>query len=427
MKNINLKKEIKKNEEKQKIILPIIYSYKEKRDKILNEEEKEKLRNKVREIKEKTINNIKELKEKTIKNLIKNEIRVIEAKDSKEAIKIIKKIVGKEKLIIKSKSNTCNEIELKKFLKNKEIIETDLGDFLIQLFKDDKEKEIHPVLPSLHLTLDNISKKINEKFKVNVEKKEEEIIKFIRKYLREKIYKAKIGISGANVISSDGSIFILENEGNISLVSRIVDKHIILVGFDKIVETKEQALDIIKASTIFGTAQEYSSYVSIISGPSKTADIQNKIIKGAQGPKEVYLILLDNKRNEILNSEFKELLYCINCGACLNFCPVYHQIFSRYGSNYFLGAKGVISSYFQEYPKKAYENGAFFCTTCKQCYENCPVKINLSDLIKKIRKELVKRKLEPPSVKEMIINISNYGNPFGKIQKGKKPTKLYCC
>jgi len=423
MKNINLTNEIKENEETQKVILPIMYSYKDKRDKLLSEEEKETFREELRKIKEDSINNLIELKKKAIENLTKNGIKVIEAKDSKEANKKIREIIGKEKLVIKSKSNTANEIALNDALKDKELIETDLGDFIVQIFEGE---DLHPVLPAVNLTPEEISKKIKEKFGVNVKATPEEIAKFVREHLREKIFKAKVGITGANIISSEGSIFILENEGNISLTSRIPDKHIILTSFDKIVGTREESLKIVKTAGVFGTGQDYPVYVSIISGPSKTADIQNKLITGAQGAKEVYLILLDNKRSEILNSEFKELLYCINCGACLNFCPVYHQIFTRYGAKYFPGAKGIISSYFKESNKDAYNNGAFFCTTCQQCKENCPMKIDLSSLMRDLRKELVKKGVEPETVNEMIKNIKHYGNPFGDLG-GKTPDKLYCC
>ena len=424
MKQINLTKDIEKNKETQKVVLPIMYSYKEKRDIILSEEEKENFTKELRTIKEDSIENIKELKKVAIENLTKNGIKVIEAKDSKEANKKIREIIGKEKLIIKSKSNTANEINLNEELKDKELTETDLGDFIIQLFQGE---DLHPVLPAVNLTPEQISKKIKEKLGKEVKATPEEIANFVRDYLRERIYKAKVGITGANIVTSDGSIFILENEGNISLTSRIPDKHIILTSFEKIVQSREEALKIVKAAGVFGTGQDYPVYVNIISGPSKTADIQNKLITGAQGAKEVYLILLDNKRSEILNSKFKDLLYCINCGACLNFCPVYHQIFTRYGAKYFPGAKGVISSYFKESNKDAYNNGAFFCTTCKQCKENCPMKIDLSDLIRDLRKELVKEGVEPDSVNEMIKHIKKYGNPFGKIEEGKSPDKIYCC
>lgn len=423
MKKIDLEKDIKNNKETQKSVFPVMMSYKEKRDKILSEKEKEEFRNELREIKENSIDNIEKLKEKTIDNLEKNGINVIEAKTSKDANKKIKEIIGDENLVIKSKSNTANEINLNKELKEKELIETDLGDFIVQMFEKD---DLHPVLPAVNLTPEKISKKIKEKFGKNVKPESEDITGFVRNHLREKIYKSKVGITGANVISSDGSVFILENEGNISLVSRIPDKHIILTSFDKIVSSREDAQKIVKAAANFGTGQDYPVYVNTISGPSKTADIQNELVTGAQGAKEVYLILLDNKRSEILNSEFKELLYCINCGACLNFCPVYNQIFNRYGGE-FPGAKGVISSFFRKPEKEAYKNGAFFCTTCKQCHENCPMKIDLSELMKNLREELVKKGVEPDTVNEMMKNVKEYGNPFGEYKEGETPDKLYCC
>ena len=424
MKSIDLNKQIEQNKDTQKILLPIMYSYKEKRDKLMSEEEKEIFRKELREIKEKSINDIDELKKKATQNLEKNGIKVINAKDSEEANKKIKEIIGNEKLIIKAKTNTANEINLSEGLKDKEIVETDLGDFLVQIFE---KKDLHPVLPAVNLTPEKISEKIKEKFNKEIKPDPEEITKFARDYLREKIFRSKIGITGANVISSDGSVFILENEGNISLTSRIPDKHIIITSFDKIVSSREEAMKIVQASANFGTGQDYPVYVNVISGPSKTADIQNNLTTGAQGAKEVYLILLDNKRTEILDSEFREILYCINCGACLNFCPVFNQIFTRYGGKNFPGAKGVITSYFRDPGESVYNNGAFFCTTCKQCTENCPMKIDLSELMKKLRKELVNKNIEPDSVTEMINNIEKKGNPFGEIDENKTPDKLYCC
>lgn len=421
---MNLEKEIELCQDTQKKIIPIIYSYKEKRDLLLSEKEKEEFINNLRKIKEDSINNIISLKEKTIQNLEKNGIKVIDAKTINDAKEAIIKIVGSEKQIIKSKSNIAKEINVQETLKEKEVIETDLGDFLVQI---SDVKSLHPVTPAIHLTTQEIVKTIYEKFNVKLEPIPEKIAEFVRNNLRSKMFSSKVGVTGANVISSDGSVFILENEGNISLVSRVVDKHIIITSLEKIVESRNEAQEIVKASGIFGCGQSYPVYVSVISGPSKTADIENKLIVGAQGAKEVYLILLDNNRSKILDSDFKELLYCINCGACVNMCPIYHQIFTKYGSKTFAGPKGVIESYFKEGFKESFENGAFFCTTCKSCLENCPVKINFPELIKKLREKLVIEGLELDSTKEMIKNTKEYGNPFGKIEKGKTPDKMYCC
>ncbi len=413
------------NEETKSVIWQVVLDYKNKREKALvkNNLKKEEFREKLYQIKKTAIDNIETIKKKAIKNLKENGIEVLEAQNSQEAREKIEEILKDKKVIIKSKSNTFNEISNESFLKNKELIETDLGDFLIQIFN---EKEIHPVLPALHLTPEKISKKIKEIFKKDIESKPEKIAEFVRNTLREKISKAEAGISGANAITADGKILILENEGNISLVSRWPDTHIIVTGFEKIVETLEDALEIIKASAIWGTGQDFPVYVSIISGPSKTADIQNQTVFGAQGAKKVYLILLDNGRTKILKEEFKELLYCINCGACLNFCPVFHQIGPNYGDKY-LGSKGVIFAGLAENLKKSVEANCFSCTLCSSCFENCPVKIDLPNLMKKLRSFLEKENLQTKENQEMIEKIREFGNPFGKIEGGKIPKKLYCC
>jgi len=413
------------NEKTKAVLWRVVLAYREKRKKALlkNNLDYEDFRNELYQIKKKAIAQIGNLKKKTIEALKENGINVFEAKDAKEARKIIEQLLKGKNKIIKSKSNAFNEIEADGFLNNKELIETDLGDFLVQLFA---EKEIHPVLPALHLTPKDIAQKIKEKFGKEIEPKPEEITSLVRNLLREKISQAEVGISGANVITADGRILILENEGNASLVSRWPQSHIIISGFEKIVENLEEGIKIVKAAAIWGTGQDFPVYVSIISGPSKTADIQNQTVVGAQGAKEVNLIFLDNGREKLLKEGFEELLYCLNCGACLNFCPVFHQIGRNYGAKY-LGAKGVILAGFSESLKKAKEANCFACTSCLSCYENCPVKINLPELMKKLRSYLEKENLQTAANKEMIENIRKFGNPYGKLEPGKIPQKWYCC
>lgn len=413
------------NEETKSVIWRVVLEYRKKREKALlrNNLKKEKFREELYRIKKEAISNIESLKKKTIENLKENGVEVLEAKDAKEAREQIEKILAEKKKIIKGKTNTFNEIENNGFLKDKELIETDLGDFLVQIFG---EKEIHPVLPALHLTPEKISHKIKEKFGKEIKPEPEKIANFVRNLLRKRIAEAEVGISGANVITSDGKILILENEGNISLVSRWPDIHIIVSGFEKIVPNLEDGLKIVKASAVWGTGQDFPVYLSIISGPSKTADIQNQTVVGAQGAKKVYLILLDNGRSKILKKGFEELLYCINCGACLNFCPVFHQIGRNYGAKYF-GSKGIIFAGLSESLKKAVESNCFACTLCSACFENCPTKINLPELMKKLRSFMEKENLQTKENQEMIGNVRKFGNPFGKIEEGKVPKTLYCC
>jgi L-lactate dehydrogenase complex protein LldF len=403
----------------------VFYSYREKREGAISKEEREELKKKLRDLKSRSIDSISELKAEALKNLKANGVTVMEVKDSAEAAGEISKIIGAENLIVKSKSNTFKELDLSGVFEGKELVETDLGDFLVQI---SKAEGIHPVLPALELAPEEISEVIKRIFGVEVKPNPEDITSFVRGVLREKILKAKIGITGANVITVEGSIVILENEGNISLVSRIPDKHIVVSSFDKIVPSLEDALTIVRAAAIYGTGQKFPVYLNIISGPSKTADIQNEIVTGAQGAKEVYLILIDNGRSEILNSQYKELLYCINCGACLNFCPVFHQIQNRYGSNY-TGAKGVIFERFSESGglEKAYEAGAFFCTGCSACKDNCPAGIDLPGIIRELREEMAAEGMVPEGTKKAMENIRKHGNAISEVKGAVSAEDLQCC
>jgi iron-sulfur cluster protein len=399
-------------------------TYLTNRQKALEGMDEEALKRELRRIKESSIKNLFALKAKAIENLEKQGVQVFEAKDSKEAKEILLKLIPRGETIVKSKSNVINEIGIEDLGKRNEIIETDCGDFLVQICE---ESGVHPVTPALHLTVDRIVRVIEKRFGVKLEERPEEIVKWVRSYLREKILKAKIGLSGANIISADGGIFIVENEGNISLVSRLPEKHIIVASIDKIVPTLQDAMTICKALAIYGTGTSLTAYINVISSPSKTADIQKQIVYGVHGPKEVYLILLDNGRSKIIEEGLEEILYCINCGACLYFCPVYRQIFDNYGCKYF-GGRGVSLISFIFGIEKAFERGLFYCTTCSACKEQCPLSIDIPNLIRKVREIAVKNNLTTKTNFEMVENLESVGNPFGEAIKEKEiPDKLYCC
>ncbi len=401
----------------------VVLEYKEKRERAAGLEEREKLRDELCQIKKQVIENLAEIKKQTIVNLEKNQIKVFEAKDVVEAKNLLQKLTANNRVILKSKSNITDEIGLKEILADKELIETDLGDFINQVFG---EEDLHPVMPAFHLAPRQIIEKIFQKFGQKIEPTPEAIAAFARQYLRKKIPEARVGITGANAITAEGKIVLLENEGNISLISRWPDKHIIITGVEKIVPDLESALKIVKASAIWGTGQDWPIYVSIISGPSQTGDVQNKLVIGAQGAKEVYLIFIDNGRSQLIRNGLSELLYCINCGACLNFCPVFHQLGRTYGDKY-LGSKGIIFTAFSDNLKRAKESNTYACTFCSACFENCPVKINLPELMKKVRAKLNENNLATEENEEMIANIRKFGNPFGEIFEEKPPDKLFCC
>jgi len=407
------------------MVEPAIKSYLSNREKALERVDEKKMKEKLKEIKKFSISNLEGLKSEAVENLKEQGVKVFEANNAAEARRIALRLIPKGKAVVKSKSNTINEIGLlEKLEKRNKVVETDCGDFIVHICD---EEPCHPVFPAIHIPLKKIVSQIRKKFGVKVKPNPESILKWIRKHLRQKIIKADIGLTGANVISADGGIFILENEGNISLVSRLPEKHIIIAGIDKIVPTAEDAMTICKAASIWGGGTFLPSYISVISSPSKTGDIQNKMLYGAHGAKEVYLILVDNGRTKMIEEGLEELLYCINCGACLCLCPIYRQIIDNYGLNYF-GGRGIGMTMFQDGTKEAFKAGLYFCTTCQLCKEQCPLEIDIPELMKKLREKSVSEGNETESNQWMMENIRAMGNPFGEaVKEGKVPEKLFCC
>lgn len=376
----------------------------------LNEKE---LKERLREIKKDSTGQLDGLVATAKKAFEKNGISVVIAKDAKEARSAILKAVGKDKRIVKSKSNACKEIGIDDIEGDgRELTETDTGDFIVKMLG---ESGAHQVIPAMHITPAQIADALRKRTKRSVGESPEELAHAIAELLRERISEAQVGITGANSITANGEIVLLENEGNISLVSRWPKKHIVVAGIEKIVPTLEDAMHVVKCATVWGSGKARPVYVSIISGPSATGDIQHKSVCGAQGACEVTLILVDNGRTK-LAKESPEMLYCIDCGACNNLCPPFRQVVGFFGGPY-PGPKGIVHAALDGQGKANY-----LCNLCSNCKECCPAGIDLPEYIRKARGKL---KMESDS--EMIKKIREYGNPFGKVEKGKVPDKLYCC
>lgn len=361
-------------------------------------------------------------------NLKARGFQVFEAVDEDSAANRIIEFLSDCNCVIKSKTNTGQEINLREVLtkSEKKLYSTDLGDFVVDLMKVEDQ---HYVLPALHLGSAEIARKIKEHYGDEVEAKPETLTHYLSKKIREQILQADAGITGANFFTKTGEIVLLENEGNISLVTRLPRKHLVICGIDKLVESVQDATELCQAAAIFGTGQDQPQYISVIAGPSKTADIENCLVEGAQGAQEVAIILLDNGRGEVMKSSFNEMSRCISCGACLNFCPVYHQMGKNFGGK-FAGAKGIImAAKLGKYASlsKAKDGGSFNCTLCETCVFNCPMKIPLDNYIRKIREQQNQRKLQIKQNKEMIDNAKKTGNPFGQKDSSETPDKLYCC
>ncbi|MDP3112758.1 MAG: LUD domain-containing protein [Thermodesulfovibrionales bacterium] len=344
----------------------------------------EKKKKRLKEARELCIGNEK-LLEKAVKKLEGNGFKVIRAKNKQDAIKSILDEIGNEKLIVKSKSNVTKEIDLTHELEKHgiEVIETDIGDRILQVLK---LKPSHPTGPIAHMSAKKIAEGLSSYYKKNISDNPEEIVKFIRDEIRAYIEKAKVGITGANAITvEEGSIVITHNEGNIYESIRR-DKHIVVTGIDKIYPSVEDALNMLKIICFNATGSTIPSFVEIISGVSKTADVEKKFFRGVHTPKDMTVILLDNKRSEIMKGEHKELLYCIDCGNCLIHCPMYNTVGNFFADEKYLGGKGLaLQSLTADEVNKKLE----YCLSCGKCRENCPLEINVPVAIRKIRSDSV--------------------------------------
>lgn len=316
-------------------------------------------------------------------NLAKRGGQVIWAENGEQALEEILKICKKKscRTIVKSKSMVTEEIHLNKFLEKNgiESVETDLGEYIQQL---DDEPPYHIVTPAMHKSKEDIAKLFVEKLNTAPNLTPEQLTLVAREKLREKYMQAEIGITGANFIIADtGSIAISENEGNARLSCAFPKTHIAVVGIEKVLPSMNDLALFWPLLATYGTGQTITSYNSIISGPRQPGE--------KDGPEEMFVILLDNGRTNILaNEKARESLYCIRCGACLNACPVYKNIGGHAYETTYSGPIGsVITPHLKEMGE--WKHLSYASSLCGNCTEVCPVRINLHELLLENRHEAV--------------------------------------
>jgi L-lactate dehydrogenase complex protein LldG len=282
---------------------------------------------------------------------------------------------------------TAEEIGLREHLEamGNDVYETDLGEFIIQKMGS---RPMHILSPAIHVPREDVaalfSKIIGQELPPDIEK----LVATARKLLREKFFKADVGISSANVVSADtGTLFLIENEGNIRLATSAPPVHIALVGMEKLVPTLENAF---KVSEVTWRYANYTvpSYVSMISGPSKTGDIEKVITYGAHGPKEFHVIFLDGGRAHLAKDPvLQQALYCLRCGGCLYECPVFGLTAGYFGDKYFAGIGAVWAKEVSRNMEKS-SSMAYTCLTCGRCKVRCPMKIDVPEMILAMRKSI---------------------------------------
>ncbi len=325
-----------------------------------------------------------ELLEQLETKLIENGIQVHWAESPQEANAIIEKILteAEAKTVVKGKSMVSEETELNQHLEQHgiEVIESDLGEYIIQLAK---EPPSHIVAPAIHKNRREVAE-LFQKFHPEIPYTEDidALTQTARQILRDRFARADAGISGVNfAVAETGTLCLVENEGNGRLSTTAPRVHIAITGIEKVVESLSDVPPLLEILTKSATGQPITTYFNMISRPRQSDELD--------GPEAVHLVLLDNGRSRIrIDDELLDTLRCIRCGACINHCPVYVQLGGHaYGTVY----PGPIGLALEPQRIGLDKAGSLTsaCTMCGACGEVCPVKIPLPKLINRLRAEAV--------------------------------------
>jgi L-lactate dehydrogenase complex protein LldF len=342
----------------------------------------QELRQHAHDIKKHTLDHLDFYLEQLERNVIERGGQVIWANDATEACDFVRSLVQKTstKIVVKSKSMTTEEIHLNDRLEadRVEVVETDLGEYIIQLAG---EKPYHIIAPALHKTREQAAKVLDSP----ADSTAEQLTAKARAALREKFLNAGIGITGANFLVADsGAIVLVENEGNARLSSSAPKIHVAIAGIEKMIPRAQDLAVFLKLLARSATGQPLSVYSSMFAGARREGE--------PDGPGEFYLVLLDNGRTRVLaDREKRQSLYCIRCGACLNACPVYRKIGGYSYPWVYSGPIGkILTPQFMGVEQDPWL--PFASSLCGACGEVCPVKIDLPRILLDLRSEIVKRR-----------------------------------
>jgi iron-sulfur cluster protein len=342
----------------------------------------------VREIKARAIGQMETLTAQAMESLRFNKAKAYVARTSADALQIIGDIVGQGKIIVKGKSMTGEEIGLREHLEaaGNEVYETDLGEFIIQQLHS---RPMHILSPAVHVPKEDVAALFS---KITGETKAPDdipgLVATARQLLRDKFIRADIGISGANVVAADtGTMLIIENEGNVRLSTGLPPVHIALVGMEKLVPTLGEAFKVAEVTWRYAN-YTVPSYVNLISGPSKTGDIEKVTTYGAHGPADLHVIFLDGGRTELAKQPvLRQALYCLRCGGCLYECPVFALTAGHFGDKYFASVGAVFAAAITNDIDKAAAI-AYTCLTCGRCKVRCPMKIDGPEMVVELRGQI---------------------------------------
>ncbi|MCH8888129.1 MAG: iron-sulfur cluster-binding protein [SAR324 cluster bacterium] len=332
-------------------------------------------------IKRNALANLPDLLEQLEEQLTSRGIQVHWAETTGDANRIVKDIAKRRGvgLVIKGKSMVSEEMELNDYLAGHgiEALEADLGEFIVQLAG---EPPSHLVAPAVHLSRQEIAVLFHDELGEEYTEDIQAMTALARRVLREKFQQAGMGVTGVNfAVAETGTIALVENEGNGRMCTTVPPVHVALMGIEKVIPRLDEMSPLIRSLTASATGQPISTYFNWLSSPRRPGE--------KDGPEEVHLVILDNGRSSIYaDEELRETLDCIRCGACLNICPVYSRIGGHAYSTVYMGPIGkILTPQLAGLEKGGHLAGA--STLCGACYEVCPVKIPIPDLLLRLRRE----------------------------------------
>jgi L-lactate dehydrogenase complex protein LldF len=348
----------------------------------------EQLRDRARAIKEATLQRLDEHLERLVDNVERLGGHVHFATTADEARDIILEIARRTgaRTAVKSKSMATEEIHLNDALEAAGVtpIETDLGEYIIQLAH---ERPSHIIAPAIHKTKGQVAELFARELGREVAADPEVLTRIAREELREKFLEADLGITGANFAVADtGTVVLVTNEGNGRMVTSLPRVHVAVMGVEKIIPSMTDLMVFLSVLAKSATGQKLSVYTTLVQGPRRPGELE--------GPDEFHLVLLDNGRIAQIAGTLREALYCLRCGACLNVCPVYRQIGGHaYGYTY-PGPIGILLTAMLNGPRSV-KDLAHASSLCGACADACPVRIDIPRMLIELRKEVDEQKIAP--------------------------------
>ncbi|HEY3368960.1 MAG TPA: LUD domain-containing protein [Symbiobacteriaceae bacterium] len=305
-----------------------------------------------------------------------NGMHVYRANTGEEAVAQALAILTGPGTVVKSKSNMGKELHLPEALAGQglTVIETDLGDRINQL---GGWHGAHILAPAASVdraqVRDLFARELGEELTDDVDV----LVAAARKSLRRYLMEAEYGLTGANAIAAEsGTVCLMENEGNIRMVSSLPRVHVVVAGIHKVVPSLTEAISVIRGASMFGAGQLFGNYLSCISGPGD----------GIAGPAEVHVILVDGGRTQAMAAGYTEAFACINCGSCLNFCPIYTEIGDAFGGVR-VGGIGTLMTALLDGSAAGDRDGAALCIGCGKCATICPVQLDTPHLLNRLKSE----------------------------------------